>query len=249
MMRCVSLRKQLLRPLVFRAACCFYAACFLGGSVGCGQKKPPEDVVLADGDRSVGFSVDDKARCEYKGRPDREAVETTTAGATVPNVRRVYHVVGEGDDRRRILICREADVNLDGIKDVMRTFSDSGEPLREEADTDFDGRVDSWISFAGGVILRHELDTNGDGRPDVWKFYSHGVIARVQRDTNFDGQPDVWEIYVRGELDRVGVDVDFDGRVDRWDRDEVGRIASETKRDDEEENSSNPYQESEDEDN
>jgi len=212
----------------------------LAGATGCGPKKKADDPNMLDGDRSYGFSQDDKARCEYRGRTDREAVETATAGASQPNVRRVYQVIGEAEDRRRVLICREADTNLDGIKDVLRTFNDKGEPVREEADTNYDGRVDSWIVYSNNHIVKHEIDTNGDGKPDVWKFYTQGVLARIHRDTNFDGRPDVWEIYVRGQLDRVGIDIDFDGRVDRWDRDEMGRIASETKKDEGEGTSDTP---------
>jgi hypothetical protein len=163
--------------------------------------------------RSKGFSVDDKSKCTYQGRADREVSETTAVGALQPN----------------ILICREVDTNLDGIKDVMRTFNDKGEPMREEADTDYDGNVDSWIIFSNGRVAKQELDTNHDGKPDVWKFYLDGKLSRVQRDTNHDGKPDVWEIYGKGHLERIGVDVDFDGRVDRWDRDEAARLADEAK--------------------
>ncbi len=210
------------------------ALCALIATSGCGSKKPAKDPSDPDADRSQGFSKDDKARCEFAGRTDREAVEATASGGDRPNIRRVYQVVGEGEDQRRVLICREVDTNLDGIKDVLRTFNDKGEAMREEADTTFDGRVDSWITFSHGRIVKHELDRNGDGKADQWKYYVQGKLSRIQRDTNFDGKPNVWEIYVRGQLDRVGVDVDFDGRVDRWDRDEIGRIANETKKDESE---------------
>jgi hypothetical protein len=199
-------------------------------SVGCGgSKSEPKAAAVADDGRSRGFSKNDKARCEWEGRGDREVSEATAAGAFQPNIRRVYQIIGTGTDRRKVLICREVDTNLDGIKDVLRTFNDHGESLREEADTDFNGTVDSWITFNNGRIVKHELDSNGDGRPDRWKFYLQAKLSRIQRDTNFDGKPDVWEIYVRGNLERVGVDVDFDGRVDRWDRDESSRVAQTTK--------------------
>lgn len=204
------------------AAVCLTAAC--GGS-----KATPKAADNTEDGRSQGFSKDDKAKCEWEGRADREVSEATAAGAFQPNIRRVYQVIGTGSDRRKVLVCREVDTNLDGVKDVLRTFNDRGESMREEADTDFNGTVDSWITFGNGRIVKHELDTNGDGKPDRWKFYMQGKLSRIQRDTNFDGKPDVWEIYVRGNLERVGVDVDFDGRVDRWDRDESGRVAQRTK--------------------
>jgi len=203
-----------------------------GGS----KKAPVKDAVAAsDEGRSHGFSTDDKARCEFEGRTDREVSEATAAGAFQPNIRRVYQVIGEGMDRRKVLVCREVDTNLDGVKDVMRVFNDKGESIREEADTDYDGRVDSWIVFANGRISKHEQDTNADGKPDRWKYYLEGKLRRIQRDTNHDTEPDVWEIYVRGRLERVGVDVDHDGRVDRWDRDELARLSNRTKKDEDDE--------------
>jgi len=214
----------------FRTWATWVAALGVFATMGCGgSTKAAKEAQTSDNGRSRGFSKDDKARCEWEGRADREVSEATAAGAFQPNIRRVYQVIGQGSDRRRVLICREVDTNLDGVKDVLRTFNDHGESAREEADTDFNGTVDSWITFGNGHIVKHELDTNGDGKPDRWKFYLQGKLSRIQRDTNFDGKPDVWEIYVRGALERVGVDIDFDGRVDRWDRDESARVAQRTK--------------------
>lgn len=195
----------------------------------CGGKSTPPAVAKADADgRSKGFSVDDKAKCAWQGRADREVSESTAAGAMQPNIRRVWQILGQGSDRRKVLVCREVDTNLDGIKDVVRTFSDKGEPMREEADTDYNGQVDSWLIFSSGRIGEEDLDTNNDGKADVWKYYMEGSLTRIKRDTNADGKADVWEMYGKGRLERIGVDTDFDERVDRWDRDEA-QIAGETK--------------------
>jgi hypothetical protein len=139
----------------------------------------------------------------------------------VPNIRRVYAILGTGEDRRRVLQCREVDTNLDGTKDVVRTYTDKGEKLNELSDSDYDGRIDTWVTFAGGHIAKVELDKKGTGKPTEWRFYNAGKLSRVQRDTNGDGKPDAWEIYAEGRLQRMGIDLDHDGRVDRWDRDEV----------------------------
>ncbi len=196
--------------------------------LGCGgsSKRPTPQ---SEHGRLVGFSSDDKARCDFKGRPDRDVSEGTAPGAAAPNIRRVYQMVGEGSDRRKVLVCREVDTNLDGVKDVVRTFNDKGETLREEADGDYNGKIDTWITYANGRITKQILDLNSDGKPDEWKFYTNGKLARIQRDTNGDGQADVWEIYARGQLERLGVDTDFDGHVDRWDRDEMARVATTTR--------------------
>lgn len=195
----------------------------------CGSSKPASKGA-AGGDLSAkGFSKDDQARCAWRDRDDREVSEATAAGALQPNIRRVYQIFGEGSDRRKSLVCLEVDTNLDGVKDVLTTFTDKGDKQREEADTNYDGKVDSWSVYANGRLVEQQLDSNGDGKPERWKYYSNGKLSRVQRDTNLDGKPDVWEIYLMGRLERVGVDVDHDGHVDRWDRDEMSRLATETK--------------------
>ena len=169
----------------------------------------------------VGVAPDDRSRCDYKGRSDREVVESLGPGAKTANIRRVYGVAGEGEDRHRVLLCREVDTNLDGVKDVVRTYTDKGDPLNEVADTNFDGKMDTWITFAKGRVVKMRIDHNGDGRGDETRFYVNGQLSRAQIDTNGDGKPDIWEIYDDGKLERRGVDLDFDGHVDRWDRDEI----------------------------
>jgi hypothetical protein len=164
---------------------------------------------------------DDAARCEFKNRSDRDVEESATLGSLKPNIRRIYAMVGEGEERHKSLLCREIDTNLDGVKDVIRTYNDKGESLREVADSNYDGKVDTWITFAHGRIAKVDLDRTGFGQPDVFRYYVQGKLSRIQRDTNRDGRPDVWEIYEDSELKRMGWDLDHDGRVDRWDRDEV----------------------------
>lgn len=199
---------------------CAGSAVLAAALVGCGGAD--KNVQNANAPRQVtGISQDDQSKCEYNARPDREVRETTGPGSFLPNIRRVYAILGTGEDRRRILLCREVDTNLDGTKDVVRTYNDKGEKLNELSDSDFDGKIDTWVTFSGGHIAKVELDKHATGKPSEWRFYVGGKLSRVQRDTNKDGKPDVWEVYAKGTLQRMGVDLDGDGRVDRWDRDEV----------------------------
>lgn len=195
---------------------------------GCGANKPATRSMAPGGDSLEGATAvgDDASRCEYRGRADREAKESAGLGTIRPNIRRVYALVGEGDDRRRVLLCREVDTNLDGMKDVVRTFNDKGESLRELADSNYDGKIDTWITFARGRMAKVEIDSNHDGNADEFRYYVQGKLARLQRDTNRDGKPDIWEIYEEGGLKRMGFDLDHDGHVDRWDRDEVAERAA-----------------------
>lgn len=181
---------------------------------------------LGDGLQGASVGSDDASRCEFQGRADREAKESAGLGTVRPNIRRVYALVGEGDDRRRVLLCREVDSNLDGVKDVVRTFNEKGESLRELADSDYDGKIDTWVTFVRGRMSKVEIDSNHDGSADEFRYYVQGKLARLQRDTNRDGKPDVWEIYEDNSLKRMGFDLDYDGHVDRWDRDEVAERAA-----------------------
>jgi hypothetical protein len=193
---------------------------FLGASGACSGSHSLE-AQSANARTRDDLARGDGARCEFKGRVDREVSESVGTGALQPSIRRVYRVIGEGDQRRRILICREVDTNLDGTKDLVRRYNDQGEAVEEQADSNYDGKLDTWIRFSKGRIAQVDVDLNGDDAPDETRYYVHGKLSRVQRDTNHDGKPDIWEIYASGHLERMGVDVDHDGRVDRWNRDEV----------------------------
>jgi len=194
-------------------------ASLLGCSYAVGDGRDPSAAASAHAAREA--AVDDGARCEFKGRDDREVAESVGTGALQPSIRRVYRVVGQGSHRRRIIVCREVDTNLDGKKDVVRRYTDQGEPIEERADTNHDGVLDRSMRFTRGKVTQIEIDRNQDDKPEETRYYQNGKLSRVQRDTNADGKPDIWEIYADGQLERMGVDVDYDGRVDRWNRDEV----------------------------
>lgn len=207
------------RLLGLGAAVALAVAC--GGGGGGGAGGTVKTATAPGGSKDVSkWPADDRSMCDWRNKPEVEIAETAGPGALKPNVRRVYKIFGEEGSRHKTLVCREIDTNLDGIKDVVRTFNAKGEALHEEADRDYDGKVDVWIDFVDGRIAEEDVDTNKDGKPDVWKFYTNGALQRIRRDRNFDGKADVWEIYAKGRLERLGYDETYDGHVDRWDRDE-----------------------------
>ena len=166
---------------------------------------------------------DDQGRCDTDAA-DREVSEYDTSGDDHPDVRRVFRRIGNPPTVRLILACREADLNGDGIKDVVRYYNEEGRPLREEADRNFDGTMDVITYFQEGRIIREEQDSNGDGTVDTKIYYERGVMSRTERDlagrsTATHWQPDRWEYFDNGRMVRMGTDVDGDGNVDRWDRD------------------------------
>lgn len=210
---------------VLAAATCAGTAMFVACGGG-GGPRPTAATVAPGGSRDARkWPADDRSLCQmfvhWKNNPQLEVSETAGPGSFRPNVRRVYKVIGEHDDRHSVLICRELDTNLDGLKDVVRTFNEQGEPLHEEADTNYDGKIDDWVNFAGGRIEEEDMDTTLSlGRPNLWKFYVNGELSRVRRNTHCaSGKADTWEIYYKNKLERVGNDVSCDGHVDRWDRD------------------------------
>jgi hypothetical protein len=216
-----------MRSIRFRRAALIglaISAVVLGFACGGGEEKggvAPKAPTAPGGSKDPShWPSDDRSMCDWKNKPELEVSETMGPGALRPNVRRIYKTFGEGDNRNQVLVCREIDTNLDGIKDVVRTFNQKGEAQHEEADRNYDGKIDVWINFVDGRLAEEDIDTNNDGKVDVWKFYVNGQLQRIRRDRNGDGKPDVWEIYSKGRLERVGYDETMDGHVDRWDRDE-----------------------------
>jgi hypothetical protein len=180
-------------------------------SMGCARSAPAPEVPQDTA------PTEDGSRCEHKGK-DLESLETRSNAAPSPNVRRVFRVSASANKRdvQRTLVCREVDTNLDGRKDVFREFDTHGQATRESADANYDGRLDTWLSFSGGQARKLELDLDGDGQVDETRFYNMGTLSKIQRDTNRDAKPDRWEAYDKGRLSRIGMDLDFDGVVDRW---------------------------------
>ena len=162
-------------------------------------------------------------RCDAS-KPGREISEYDTSGDGKPDIRKVFVGLGEGVEERLVMICREADVNGDGRKDVVRYYDNEGRSLREESDRDFDGRMDMALVFQDGKTVQQEIDENRDGKVDTKIFIADDKFVRTERDlagrsTPDRWRPDRWEYYENGRVIRMGTDVDGDSKVDRWDRD------------------------------
>jgi hypothetical protein len=179
----------------------------------------------SSGGESGGQDGEDGGRCPLPDDDPRHLEVSTydTSGDGRPDVRKVYLVFDPGPDQRTILICREADLNGDGTKDVVRFYDDEGGPVREEADRNVDGEVDVITHFDSGAVVMKELDENFDGRIDTKIFFESGRPIRIERDlAGHDPKvfrTDRWEYIEEGRVVRIGTDLDGDGKVDRWDRD------------------------------
>lgn len=146
-----------------------------------------------------------------------------TNGDGAADVIRIYVLVEGGRSRR--IVCREADLNSDGVRDTMRTYDDRGRVARDQQDRDFDGRFDYWEYYQDGRLIRTDQDTNGDERIDTRTFFDvQERPSRIERDLAGRSTPGHWqadhfEFFDEGRLTRQGEDVDGDGMVDRWSRD------------------------------
>jgi hypothetical protein len=194
--------------------------------VGCGSSttEPVTSPGAASNEVTSGAEVADGGRCMPDG-PGYEVTEYDTSGDSTADVRKLFKTMGEGSLARLVLVCREADLNGDRRKDVVRLYNDEGRPIREEVDRDFDGRIDEISRFTNGRIAVREVDTSGNGVIDTKIFYEAGLPVRAERDMTGRSsvatwQPDRWEYFDAGRMVRIGTDTNGDGKVDRWDRDE-----------------------------
>jgi hypothetical protein len=213
--------------LILMAA--LFAPVMLLSTGGCnGKNKKANNPGTAESPQSMkgtAKSIEaDRIKCEEKGN---RVEKLDLNHDTIPDVTKVYSTVTKYGIEKEVMICREADLNFDGRKDIIRYFSDEGRPLREELDMDFDGKIDVVNYFENGKIVKQEMDTNFDGLVDIWNYFAEGKLVRSERDSNKDGKPDIWEHYSNGELMRIGYDVDGDGKVDRWERSEEGEEVAE----------------------
>jgi hypothetical protein len=208
----------------------FYAVALLGVASACSSSTQPTARRLSlrtPTSLASSASRDDHRRCDASGA-GRSSSEYDTNADGVPDVRKVFQVVGEGQEAHPVLVCREVDLNHDGTKDVFRFYNDTGRTLREEEDRDFDGRLDVITYFDNAEVVRREFDRNHDGMIDQRMYYRENRPYRAEREVQSDNaaefRPDYWEFYdARGHVVRIGTDYDHDGRADRWDR--VDRLA------------------------
>jgi hypothetical protein len=191
------------------------AACGASATKG-GSKNAPKAL------SSAGFK--NAPRCDAN-QPGRELSYHDLSGTGRPDMVEVigYSKGASGISEGRPL-CMELDTNRDGVLDLLRVFDDRGQIESEEADRNYDGKSDIWITYEKGQIAKQSFDTMFKGNPDEFHFYRDGKLKRIERDRNGDGKMDIWEFYlVNGQLERMGVDLDYNGKVDTWYRDELAR--------------------------
>ncbi len=97
----------------------------------------------------------------------------------------------------------------DGVADAWSYPDASGGVARVEISTRRNGKIDRVEYYEKGVLVRDEEDSDGDGRFDKWDTYDGERLASVAFDTLHRGTPDRRLIYgadgsVRLEVDPQG---------------------------------------------
>ena len=156
---------------------------------GSGKKsKGPNDVAGIGETDGITVPRVDPSLCDTKGKTIRTFDLNRD---NRPDVWKLFAQSEEGGTTVEILTCKQVDLDHDGRKDYVQTYSRTGEILAEEFDFTFEGSMDA----------REHYDKKT------------GKIYLIERDTDHDKKPDVWEMYRKGRLERMGVDLDGDERV------------------------------------
>jgi len=103
------------------------------------------------------------------------------------------------DPETEEILRNESDTNCDGKFDEVISY-EKNEPKRAEKDQNHDGKFDTFIDYApGGVVLRQERDADYDGKLDQWVEFTNNKPALQKDDSNGDGKPDSVKTFVNGE--------------------------------------------------
>jgi len=189
----------------------------LGACGGSSKAAGSKNISGIDSTDDLSVPRVDPKLCETKGK------KVTTFDLNhdnQPDVWKLFATSEEGGTTVEILTCKQVDLDHDGKKDYVQTFSRTGEMIAEEFDFTFEGEIDAREHYdkKTGKIYLIERDTDHDKQPDVWEKYDkEGRIESVRRDRNADGKPDIWEQYKDGDLLAILYDDDFDNKVDRKD--------------------------------
>jgi hypothetical protein len=125
-------------------------------------------------------------------------------------------IPGPDGKGKRSVIARSLDADRDGHPEEVRYVDEkTRQLLRVEEDRDYDGRLDVWSTFVGGVLVERELDENNDGKPDAWERYGNGRMTSREVDRDGNGVRDAFYSYQGDALVEERHDTKGAGHVDR----------------------------------
>ena len=85
-----------------------------------------------------------------------------------------------------------SDTNGDGMTDYALKLDNDLRKEFEAIDFSHDGMMDNFYFYRRDARIREEIDSNHNGRIDLWVYIEGGVyITRYERDINHDGNIDL----------------------------------------------------------
>jgi hypothetical protein len=120
-----------------------------------------------------------------------------------------------GNSDAMVIIMRTLDADRDGHPEQIRYVDKStGEMIRKAADRDYDGKLDTWQTYAGNSVDERTLDTSNDGEIDTWEKYQGGRMVERIIDRDGSGRQDAFYTYSDGTLAEERHDRNDDGEFD-----------------------------------
>ena len=118
---------------------------------------------------------------------------------------------GESPDPRR------TNFEIRGKEGVAKYDPETGRLKRIDADTNKNGRIETFSYWDATRIIRIEIDRDEDGKIDRWEHYDGtSKLRRVGSSSNDDQVEDTWAYPdANGLLTKVESDHDRDGHIER----------------------------------
>jgi hypothetical protein len=133
----------------------------------------------------------------------------------------IFIVFDKKEDGSKTMLMQLFDLNRDSKVDLVKHF-EKGKLVKTEADLDYDGVVDV-VSEYEPQTGELKKKTQADGSTFIWKYYFKNELRKKEIDRNSDGKPDMWVYYRGGKILRTEIDKDFNGKIVRVEGSLVGK--------------------------
>lgn len=109
----------------------------------------------------------------------------------------------------------ETDRNFDDRIDAVQEYGSDGLAREHRTDEDFDGRMESTVTYRNGQPIEWRIDRDGDGRADERGTFRFGVIDTYEYLNPKSGSVVKRVTYRGSRSERAELDLDGDGQWER----------------------------------